>query len=244
MIQESSQPQPHGAAPGGPGLPPRWTSGAKDAVGTAYSASSRLWFTIAEGIVTEVYYPTLDRPQVRDVQLLFTDGESFFHDERRDFIAEVEPLSPHALGFRVTSRARTGRYRVVKEIIADPHQAALLIRVWLEVDEDLRPALRVFVLVAPRANGTGWGNTAEVREVSGRQLLLAHNGGMYAAVGASVPDGIRSSDDLWVRLTGSECRACGESVDRLGLESLMYVRLNRFACDMFVSPRGSYELVP
>ena len=58
---------------GGPGIPPRWTHGAKDGVGTAYASSSRLWFTVWNGVVTEVYYPTVDRPQLRDLQFLVTE---------------------------------------------------------------------------------------------------------------------------------------------------------------------------
>ena len=46
-------------APGGPGIEPRWTLGVKIAVGTAYSTSSRLWYTLDHGCVTEVYYPTI-----------------------------------------------------------------------------------------------------------------------------------------------------------------------------------------
>jgi Glucodextranase, domain N len=53
-------------APGGPGIEPRWTHGAKLAVGTAYSTSSRVWYTLDAGCVTEVYYPTIDTPQIRD----------------------------------------------------------------------------------------------------------------------------------------------------------------------------------
>lgn len=49
---------------GRPGIAPRWTQGAKDAVGTAYSASIRLWFTSSAGIVTEIYHPTIDKPRV------------------------------------------------------------------------------------------------------------------------------------------------------------------------------------
>src|SRR6185312_3047923 len=95
-------------APGGPGIPPRWTRGAKDAVGTAYSASSRLWFTLAQGTVTEVYFPTVDRPQVRDLQYLFTDGATFFVGERRDCESSTEVLAPGALGFRVRTEDRQG----------------------------------------------------------------------------------------------------------------------------------------
>ena len=61
-------------ATGQPGIEPRWTRGDKQGVGTAYSASSRVWFTISKGILNEVYYPTIDRPQIRDLQYLVTDG--------------------------------------------------------------------------------------------------------------------------------------------------------------------------
>ena len=46
------------AAFGSPGMEPRWTGGNKEGIGTAYSTSSRVWFTVWNGIVTEVYYPT------------------------------------------------------------------------------------------------------------------------------------------------------------------------------------------
>ena len=54
-----------GAAFGSPGLEPRWTSSQKDAVSTAYAAASRVWFTVSHGILNEIYYPTIDRPQTR-----------------------------------------------------------------------------------------------------------------------------------------------------------------------------------
>ncbi len=60
---------------GAPGIAPRWTQGTKDAIGTAYSAGSTVWFTVSAGILNEVYYPTVDRPQIRDLQYLVTDGD-------------------------------------------------------------------------------------------------------------------------------------------------------------------------
>jgi glucodextranase-like protein len=39
-------------APGGPGIEPRWTRGAKVGVGTAYSTSSRVWYTLDFGCVS------------------------------------------------------------------------------------------------------------------------------------------------------------------------------------------------
>ena len=39
---------------------------------------SRVWYTIGEGILNEIYYPTIDSPQIRDLQYLITDGERSF----------------------------------------------------------------------------------------------------------------------------------------------------------------------
>src|SRR6476469_9940990 len=131
---------------GGPGMQPRWTRGDKDAVGTAYSVASKVWFTMAGGVVTEVYYPTIDEPQIRDLQFLITDGKTFFHEERRDLKESLEPLGEGSLGVRAMMASPDGRYRLVKEIITDPHQNSLLIDVTLEGEEAVLSELHVYVL--------------------------------------------------------------------------------------------------
>ena len=95
-------------------------------MGTAYSASSRVWFTFWNGVITEVYYPTVDRPQLRDLKYLITDGKSFFPEEKRHLESHLERLSDHGLGYRCTNSDPARRYAVVKEIIADPHLACIL----------------------------------------------------------------------------------------------------------------------
>src|SRR5262249_26305245 len=85
---------------GKPSPPPRWTSSDKQAVGTAYSASSRVWFTLSAGILNEIYYPTIDQPQTRDLQYLVTDGATFFQDERQ-LETTLTELSDHSLGFQI-----------------------------------------------------------------------------------------------------------------------------------------------
>src|SRR6201988_3566554 len=122
---------PH-LAPGGPGSDPRWTRGTQVAVGTGYSTSSRVWYTLDAGCVTEVYYPTIDSPQIRDLQFLVTDGETFFHDERRNFVGEIDCVSEAALGFKVVNREKEGRYRIHKTILGDPHQNCLLVHTELQ----------------------------------------------------------------------------------------------------------------
>src|ERR1700678_4449554 len=98
-----------GPAFGAPGVEPRWTSSKKDAVSTAYSASSRVWFTLSHGTLNEIYYPTIDRPQTRDMELLFTDGESFFHEEKRNFEYDFHYIDEAAMAIRVVATDLGGR---------------------------------------------------------------------------------------------------------------------------------------
>src|SRR5258705_2249576 len=107
-------------APGGPGLPPRWTRGAKEAVGTAYSSSSRVWYTVAAGVLTEIFYPTIDTPQIRDLQFLVTDGHTFFHDERRNTRSQIDCLDEASLGFTIVNKAENGRERLLNNLIKHP----------------------------------------------------------------------------------------------------------------------------
>ncbi|HLN51553.1 MAG TPA: glycoside hydrolase family 15 protein [Thermoplasmata archaeon] len=182
------QPRGDRTAFGGPGIEPRWSHSNKDGVGTAYSADSRLWYTLWRGTVTEVYYPRIDRPQLRDLEFLFTDGGTLFHEEKRHLVATTERSHDHALGFTVRSEAPEGRYRLTKWLIGDPHQPCLLVRARLEIlDRRLVGKLRLFALVAPHLEVGGWGNHATVYNILGRSLLAAEKGGTALAVGCTSP---------------------------------------------------------
>ncbi len=174
-------------APGGPGIEPRWTRGAKVAVGTAYSTSSRVWYTLDHGCITEVYYPTIDSPQIRDLQFLVTDGETFFHDERRNFVGEIDCVSEAALGFEVVNREKEGLYSIHKTILGDPHQTCLLIHTRLEAPAELLRKLRMYVLCAPHLEIGGWHNNGQILRLREHTLLAAHKGNTWLVIGASVP---------------------------------------------------------
>jgi glucoamylase len=191
-----------GEAFGAPGLPPRWTSSVKDAVGTAYSASSRMWFTCSHGIVNEVYHPTIDKPQIRDFEFMVTDGESFAHEEKRDLISKFEYIDPEALGVRYINYDADGRYTLIKEIICDPHHSVLLINVRLHGHPDLLSRLKVYALLAPHLDGGGAGNNGRALDVAGYKMLLAYRNGWSLAMGATcgfsrVSCGFVGTSDGW-----------------------------------------------
>lgn len=172
---------------GHPGMPPRWTRSEKEGVGTAYHTASRVWFTLSHGILNEVYFPTADSPQIRDLEYLVTDGESFFHEEKRDLSTELESIDGHALGYRITKSDPQGRYRIIKEIIADPHLPCVLIHTRLEGSEAFLKKLHLYVLLAPHLEVGGWGNSATKINVAGRTLLVAFKNRLHLALGATVP---------------------------------------------------------
>ena len=173
---------------GKPGIEPRWTHSNKSGVGTAYSASSHLWFTIWNGIVTEVYYPTVDRPQLRDLQYLITDSRTFFHEEKRDLTVKMERISDHVLGYRCINVDTEGRYTITKYIIGDPHLPCLLQRTRISgKDKTSLANLKLFALCAPHLEGGGSGNNGYVTSANGQRILMAQRGGKWMAMGATVP---------------------------------------------------------
>lgn len=174
-------------APGAPGIEPRWTHGDKTGVGTAYSADSRVWFTLWNGAVTEVYYPTIDRPQLRDLELLITDGTSFFHEERRHLVSTVERCTEHALAYRIKNSDPGGRYAITKEVIAAPHLSSLVQRIRVDGLPQFLSKLNLYVLCAPHLDVGGAGNNGYVIEAAGHWILAAEKNGCWLALAATVP---------------------------------------------------------
>ena len=178
---------------GAPGIEPRWSSSAKEGVGTAYHSGSHVWFTLSHGIVNEVYYPHVDSPNTRDLQFLITDGETFCHEERRDLVHQIEYPEPNALLYRLTNSDPGGRYRLIKEVIGEPHTSVLIINTRLEILEPaLRDKLRVYVLLAPHVKGTGRNNSARFCEIDGRKTFHVWRDGIHLVLGGA-PDFTRRS---------------------------------------------------
>src|SRR5438132_123912 len=120
-------------APSSLALPPApgaWTTGAKQGLGTSTTTESKLWFTLANGGLSEVYFPTVEMPNVRDLQLVVTDG-TFSEPEETATTQHVELVDPRALVYRQVNTAKSGRYRITKTYVADPARATLLIHVEL-----------------------------------------------------------------------------------------------------------------
>jgi glucoamylase len=180
------KPSENSVAFGAPGIEPRWTSSAKEGVGTAYHTSCRLWFTLSHGVVNEIYYPHVDQPNTRDFQFLITDAETFCHEEKRDLDHGIEYLERDCLFYRLINSERQGRYRLVKHVLTDPHRSVLLVHTKVEVlDESLRGKLRLYALLAPHIARYGAGNSGSCSEIGAANLLRAQREGVHLVMACS-----------------------------------------------------------
>jgi glucoamylase len=174
----------HPIAFGAPGIEPRWTSSAKEGLGTAYHTSCRVWFTLSHGIVNEIYYPTVDQPNTRDLQFLITDGKTFCHEEKRDLEHKIDFPERDCVFYRITNSEPDGRYRLIKHILADPHRSVVLMHTQLEVvDKSLTGKLRLYALLAPHLAREGAGNFGWCSEIGGNNLLHARRKGVHLVMG-------------------------------------------------------------
>ena len=172
-------------APGWPGGAARWTSSAKSGVGTALGSSGRIWFTVSHGILNEVYYPRLDQACTRDLGLIVTDGRRWFSEEKRHARHEIVTVADGVPAFRLSNTCTEGRYRIDKEIVADPRREVVLQRVCFTALEGTLEDYALFALLAPHVGNAGGGNTAWVGELKGRPMLFAERNGTALALACS-----------------------------------------------------------
>src|SRR3954466_568035 len=145
----SALPARAASAPGAPGQRTTWASADKDAFGTAIGRASRVWFTLSHGALTEVFYPRLDVPSVRDLELVVVDGRRV-ERETDATTSVVTRVAGAGLTFRQVDTARSGRYRITKTYVTDPARAVVLadvrveslsgrpLSVWVRYDPALR----------------------------------------------------------------------------------------------------------
>jgi glucoamylase len=105
-----------------------WATAAKNGFGTSNTLASKVWFTLADGVLTEVFYPTVDMPNVQGLQFLIITGAQT-ENEAEDTVHRLEVPNPSSLTFRQINRAKSGAYTIAKTYVTDPRRSSVLIRV-------------------------------------------------------------------------------------------------------------------
>ena len=94
---------PGGTAPGGPGAQSYMDTARKDCFGTAANTGSKAWYTVADGVLSDVYSPTIENSNDATLQYIVTDGRSFTALQQRDMTYTVSSPDPTGMVCEVTS---------------------------------------------------------------------------------------------------------------------------------------------
>jgi glucoamylase len=140
--------------PGGPGAPSYFDNARKDCVGTA-EGGSKVWYTVADGVLSDVYEPTIDNTNVATLQYVVTDGSSFTDLQTRDLTYTVA-ADPTGMVCTVTATSAKHHYQLVTTYLTDPARDTVLLRTQLRGNTG---DLHVYARLDAHINGNGGGGS-------------------------------------------------------------------------------------
>jgi glucoamylase len=145
-------------ATGGPGTLSHFDLARKDCVGTARNTTSKIWYTVAGGVLSDVYAPTIDTTNVETMQYLVTDGSSFTDLQSRDMTYTVS-ADPTGMICTVTSTAKSGKYRLTTTYLTDPARASVVVHTRFTPLTSAAAAYRLYVRLDATVAGNGGGGS-------------------------------------------------------------------------------------
>jgi glucoamylase len=117
-------------ARGAPGARAVWTPADKHGFGTARARGSHVWFTLRQRELTEVFYPDLGTPALRELQFaVVRPRHAGFTRETDAATGRVQRFDDRGLTYRQTTTGRRGTWRLTKTVVTDPRRHSVLVRV-------------------------------------------------------------------------------------------------------------------
>jgi glucan 1,4-alpha-glucosidase len=150
---------PAGAAPDGPGATSYLDLGRKDCLGTARDTTSRVWYTVAGGVLSDVYYPTTDNTDNKTVQYLVTDGRTFTDLAERNMTYTVRALDGTGMACQVTQTSARHGYRLVTDYLTDPLRDSVVMHTTYQPLTRQARGYHIYVRYNALINGTGGGGS-------------------------------------------------------------------------------------
>jgi glucan 1,4-alpha-glucosidase len=160
---------PAAAAPGAPGAPSYFDLARKDCLGTAANRGSKVWYTVADGVLSDVYEPTIDNTDVSTLQYVVTDGTTFTDLQARDMTYTVA-ADPTGMACTVTSTDTRRGFRLVTTYITDPASDTVLMNTRLQAlpgSSANLARLHLYARLDAHVNGNGGGGSANAGANSG-----------------------------------------------------------------------------
>ena len=169
------------SAPGAPGSNATWNESNLQAFADSLGASSKVWYTLGNGELENVFYPQTDTPDTFGLQYIVTDGSTFTSTETTGTSHAISLADPTSLVWQQVNTATNGDFSITKTYIADPSRSVLLVQTTFD-NLTSRP-LQLYADYLPQLNNDGMGNTGGTDAGSGD--LAASNGSVSSALAAS-----------------------------------------------------------
>jgi glucan 1,4-alpha-glucosidase len=147
-------------APNAPGNDAQWSTAGKQGIGTSASLESKVWFTLAEGVMTEVYYPDVTVANVHLLQFVVVNPKTRkVETEQDDAVHQIKVLRPDSLTFQQINTAKSGEWTITKTYAAHPNGNA----VWIDVQfQSKSKDLQLYAFYDPSLKNSGLHDTAKV----------------------------------------------------------------------------------
>lgn len=191
QVSQTSPPTEAQNAAGQPGQSDFWTTGNKQGVGTAFydaamgQSQSNVWFTLANGALSEVYYPDVTTPNLASLEFVYTRGNQTY-DEISQMNHSVQLLNANSLLYQQVNTAKDGQMQIAKTTLADPEANAIVMQVNVSSTSPLRN-YGLYLYAKPHLQNDGVNNSGQTLVQDGHTYLLATRKGVYEAIELSVP---------------------------------------------------------
>ncbi len=178
-----------------------WGPGRKMAFGAAPGPRSKLWYTLADGALSEVFFPTLDRVALHELRFFASAGGAPPVDDAADGQHAITWLSPGIPAFKVDSTHH--EYRLTKEFFSDPEENALLISATFTPE---LPDVRLYMQASAHWAPGSEGNFGQVLDTHPPALLLRQQDVWMCIVGpfSKATVGYFRSSDLQIDLNDAD----------------------------------------
>ena len=156
-------------APGGPGAMSYFDLARKDCVGTAAGTASKVWYTVAGGVLSDTYEPTIDNTNVSTLQYIVSNGSTFTDLQTRDMSYTVS-ADPTGMACTVTATDAQHGYRLTTTYITDPGSDTVLMHTRLSAlpgSGTNVAALHLYARLDAHVNGNGGGGSDNAGANSG-----------------------------------------------------------------------------
>ena len=244
-----------GAAPNCCGSGSDWAPADNSFLGRAASpaaTSDDTWFTGSNGVLTNVFYPTVDTSNLTDQQFIVGDaGHTWDQTEKTDATHTVTLTSGNALAWTVTNTGTNGQWRITKTIYTDPNRPVVDEHVTFTALSGTLGQYALYQLSNPSQEGNGNNDTGQTVTFNGRNMLVttgANSGNTASDASAlAIGNGLN-----WLTQSGTTMLSSGYVgtndgwQDLLGGSSPDHTMTNTYssASNGNIAQMGEFDLAP